>query len=379
LIISDTEERGKAVDGLSSLAFITERYERVERRYTSGSLPTAPKFEEALLELYQAILLFYAKCACYFAKRTYKIFLHNLIKLEDWTGSLSAVSKADQDCKDSTGILSHEAIDRDLQQLLLSNKQEKTRRVLSWLSHVEVGKQHNLVRSQLVRYPAAGSWFLQSSAFESWDSGVLWLRGAVGTGKTSICSKVIDTLRQGKETIAFFYCTEVIEREKLEAHTDILRSLVAQLALSPNTDHVAEEVTSLFEEQDLLGVAGSRITHLQAEDLFCQLIDSQDRTTIVLDALDECPGYQEMLKELSDLANRAPRVRFFVTSQFVVSVEQYFPGATTVTIEPDSSRHDMLAFIAREIEYFESLRPGVMTEKLSEEMIETLFQRSEGM
>jgi aspartate carbamoyltransferase catalytic subunit len=70
LIISDTEERKKAVEGVSQAAQITARKMMVQQDYFGQHLRTNDHFEEAMVKLFMNIIKFYAKAARYFARNT---------------------------------------------------------------------------------------------------------------------------------------------------------------------------------------------------------------------------------------------------------------------------------------------------------------------
>jgi hypothetical protein len=95
LIISDTEERKKAVEGVSQAAQITARKMMVQQDYFGQHLRTNDHFEEAMVKLFMNIIKFYAKAARYFARNTLARWLRNVVTADDWTGAVppgSAVS-----------------------------------------------------------------------------------------------------------------------------------------------------------------------------------------------------------------------------------------------------------------------------------------------
>ena len=238
----------------------------------AGRLGRDAKFEDAVTALCSRILLFYAKAACYFAHHTFTMALRNVVKLDDWTSSLEKAFKADQTCMDFTSILSQSAllkgqeeIERILRALESWEAQSRIHDILAWLSPIDVGKQHDQVKAKLgARYSASGQWLLQLPNFVSWQAsskGHFWLRGAVGTGKSSLVSIIIDRLRQNSENVAFFYCTGALGNPNvnMDSNTAILRTVVAQVALSPDGKRIAEEVELHYNRAMTLGLAGSQL------------------------------------------------------------------------------------------------------------------------
>ncbi|KAG4431404.1 hypothetical protein IFR05_013115 [Cadophora sp. M221] len=72
LIINDTEERAKAVDGVSLTSQITARYLFVEGDYQKGQLGQESGFKTSAINLCSEILKFFAKAAVYFARNSWK-------------------------------------------------------------------------------------------------------------------------------------------------------------------------------------------------------------------------------------------------------------------------------------------------------------------
>lgn len=87
LIVNDTDERQKAIDGVEVMARITARYRTVEDDYTSGLILGNEEFEKALVTLYRGIATFYIKAACYFAMSTFGRTWRGIIAADAWTAA----------------------------------------------------------------------------------------------------------------------------------------------------------------------------------------------------------------------------------------------------------------------------------------------------
>lgn len=64
---------------------------------------------------------------------------------------------------------------------------------------------------------------------------------------------------------------------------------------------------------------------------------SQQRFTIIIDALDECKDHDSFLTALSEAANSHRHVRLFFSSRLEVKVQEYFPEATCVDVAEQNS------------------------------------------
>src|SRR4051812_45795097 len=111
-----------------------------------------------------------------------------------------------------------------------------------------------------------------------------------GTGKTFLTSKVVDeiqlTLTSGvnQEAFAFFYCNrnEELRREPLS----VLRGFIRQLSTITSEEHSIQKRLQNFHSECRL--KASEPTMNDCKELLLELIDIYPRTTLVLDALDEC-------------------------------------------------------------------------------------------
>ncbi|KAJ5718497.1 Major facilitator superfamily domain general substrate transporter [Penicillium malachiteum] len=169
--------------------------------------------------------------------------------------------------------------------------EQRITRTLNWISPVKERDRHDPTNTD--RLLDTCEWLLQNPIFKEWDANeekaTLWLQGTLGTGKTYLTSKVIDYLlktTQPWEGLAYYYCkcTEGRGDEKPE---DVIRSLFRQLA-APSADQnsrISKDVQTLFLEMN--NKASSPEINICKEQIL-KLVNEYSRTTIVLDALDEC-------------------------------------------------------------------------------------------
>ena len=387
MLINDTEERTKAVDGISSTSQITARYLLIERDYRNGLLGKDDKFEGLAITLCSEILKFYAKAAVFFARTSWKKWLGNTFKIDDWTGALDVISEAEKSCQAFSAVLTSSALlqgRREISKLLAAHEKNQIHKMVAWVSATNVGQQHDQVREKLGgKYGGSGQWLLDLPTFVAWKAsphGHFWLRGAVGTGKSSLVSVVVEQFKGKTDNFAYFYCTNILSapEAKESPKCTVVRALAAQLVLSPDKESIAEEVKLEYEKSISLELAGSEPGYEQSLDILSKLIASRDSTTIVIDALDECPDYLELLGGLKTLAEQNSNLKLFVSSQFVVRVSTYLE-LNSNTIRSDQNMEDIKSFIRGEMEKYESLRSGVLTDKLSREILNTLSEKAGGM
>jgi ankyrin repeat protein len=98
--------------------------------------------------------------------------------------------------------------------------------LLSFASNTGGYSEDLLEQKNKLRIPGTGTWILNHQRFTSWRSdrsnarpekrNILWLAGGAGTGKTFLCSFLVDKLREqtaetltsDPPTICFFFCTD---------------------------------------------------------------------------------------------------------------------------------------------------------------------------
>jgi Cdc6-like AAA superfamily ATPase len=171
---------------------------------------------------------------------------------------------------------------------------EKNRKRREWLSpkELEMWPIHLGIRNKVEdSNPTAGEWLLQEYGFKEWrDSKIstgFWLKGDLGTGKTVLCSTVINHLRglhgddERKRSMAYFYCSSSSPLRR--SADEILKSILKQLTES---DLGLQAFSSWFEKK-----AGSKedLTRNQVRGVLQEIIESLGnvQTTIIIDGLDE--------------------------------------------------------------------------------------------
>ena len=191
------------------------------------------------------------------------------------------------------------------------------------------------------------------------------------------------------ERLVFFYCSrkEVHRTSPL----DIFRSLVAQLALSPDGSSVAESIKRKHKEkkQDELDNPDLLV------GLLTGLIALYQRTTIVVDALDECEDYGRLLRLLKKVSNGTRgAIKFFFSSRTNVKLLKDFPSWEKLELDSEKglTKDDINTYIRTQVKDREKMDLGPrlldegrsmlgesLVEALEDRLIETLTRRAQGM
>lgn len=210
----------------------------------------------------------------------------------------------------------------------------------------------------------------------------------MGAGKTYSTSRVVDWLQQGlstntnDEAFAYFYCNK--QDPARRKPKEILRNIIRQLATGPwrasgKGEAIHKTVHDLWMKR---GDQDMSSTFAQWEGCLLALIDTYPRTTIVLDAFDECEKEQrqDLLKLFTALASRhqeANPVKIFISTRPEEDVLRHFDKYPKIRIEDNNNLKDIATFVRTKIA--EHSRWSKMPEDFRDEVIETLLEKSEDM
>ncbi|KAK3723498.1 hypothetical protein LTR37_001750 [Vermiconidia calcicola] len=291
--------------------------------------------------------------------RAFSRLIHFALSVDTWTllasssgqiGKLLAQQTESLEVLDTMGN-QIDTLERTIegQTVMLQNMRldVERQRVLDWLADDVQEKLHDHIKRG--RVPETGQWLLEHQKFMQWTeqesgSSVLWCPGDMGSGKTNLCSIVIDELRKktyGSQIgMAFFYFTYADAPSQTMGF--IVGSLVRQLlSLGPNCT-VPSIVTHLSKSH------GS-VKDLSPKDLhtcLSKVIDELERVYLVFDAVDEA-DVAETLKPFLELLVRlmdSPKVRVYATGRnYNHDVRVTFNKHPTIPIRADDG--DLRTFI----------------------------------
>ncbi|KAI5924980.1 hypothetical protein F4810DRAFT_662291 [Camillea tinctor] len=211
----------------------------------------------------------------------------------------------------------------------------------------------------------AGNWFLETPEFTSWlekvrrtesEKLVYWLKGSMGTGKTTLICRIISHFEEsptrGVRFIRYYcYGSGTAETAKAPKYKTILRALCCRLAWN-NDGTVAKPAMDLYDNSK--ANLDTPLTEKRWEELFKDLIKSSPTTIIlVIDALDECrfeEDYRSLLRFLWETSQKLTGLYFLISSRPHVPIWDYFSGLVQVfdVVQPQTEE-DMKRFITDQI------------------------------
>ncbi|KAL2842090.1 ankyrin repeat-containing domain protein [Aspergillus pseudodeflectus] len=351
LVTNDSDQHGRLLDGLVFITDLVNFYIEAESFYLSQEVQRKP-----FVDLYTLILEFQMLAAGYFAQNTAKRVARNVLLLDSWPEKLTGIEKKDMECRKRIDLTMSKQIMKklDAQSSRLNEDATHAQTILQWISRVSVKDQHVFVReSKLGRaYWNTGRWLVGSQEWNDWihgTSGIFYLEGGVGVGKSCLVSAVIEEhFRATLGRLAFFYCSKSVGGS-FDAKT-ILRSILAQLSYSPSASAITSSIRKRYDER-LSNVNGGDLSLRDCEDHILELTSQNRPTTIIIDALDECADNGTLLGSLKRIYSESSNVHLFFSSRpmhlkVMDYLEEFSP--TTITVI-DQSKDEMLAFIENEI------------------------------
>lgn len=420
------EQMGALLLSIEKVTYLTNRCAIYERLYTPGTTPeqVLHNLHTALVRLYAAILRLIGLAHRMFVKNTVARAMHAVFN----PGDVSDLLAKCQDLEPGVDIeaqncerMRSQEVDMKTQGLLeslqtpiirtdervssfLEKIDEKERlEILDWISKVLYGKNHDTVKDQRTKNTCG--WLLKHSRYLEWQeissSVILWLHGTrrlsvfmyveenfvaniliAGTGKTHLASKVVDQIQgilknnPNHEGLAFFYCNQN-ETDRQEP-LSILRSFVRQLSTIANDEDSMQKRLRQFYIQSRQKATEPTIA--DCKDLILEFINLYPKTTLVLDALDECDKHKrhELIGAFDYFLDHALRpVKIFISSRPDGDIKERFKSLANIEIQATDNHHDISKFVKSEIT--KHRRWAKISAELQDEIIQILQDRSQGM
>ncbi|EMD87232.1 hypothetical protein COCC4DRAFT_150871 [Bipolaris maydis ATCC 48331] len=209
----------------------------------------------------------------------------------------------------------------------------KLSQIERWLSAPDPSV--NYQKALKLRQHNTGRWLLDGERYETWKietASCIWLYGIPGCGKTLLSSTILeDVFRYCDEhpgyAVAYFYFDfNDIQKQNAER---MLRSLVVQL-LQKSVD-IPSSLDALFSSHD----NGKRPPALDSLlKVARDLIEHFPQVYIVLDALDECNQWSELMEMLETIASwEIPNLHLIMTSR----AEPDIKSTLTSFVDPQNS------------------------------------------
>lgn len=220
------------------------------------------------------------------------------------------------------------------------------------------------------RYPNACQWFIDDEEFQKWftadSDSVLWARGNMGTGKTTLFARAAEEVAKSYEVeieahqlaIYIFSKSHNDSKSPLDVKFCML-SIARQLAWNPATSGVEPAAAQIYN-----AFKANKHSDNTSIGAFVELIQKllwNKRTFIMVDGIDECENGSDLLSQLKNVMapTSAPgegkvkgHVHLLLCSRSQVPVLYHFKDCSTITTIPAASRIDQEAFIRTSIDKY---------------------------
>ena len=175
-----------------------------------------------------------------------------------------------------------------------SLSEQKYNKIVGWLSASPYYNHHQFVSQS--RLPGLGKWLLDHRDYIGWQtsssSSILLLHGITGSGKTNLCSVIVDWLisNANNDLFGYLYCAKPDFERALHSSDDVMRSILGQLTLDTTGGRkVKDFLCSEYERRIAMAkVDGLDLPKLRTQDCVRLILElaEQDPLTIIIDAID---------------------------------------------------------------------------------------------
>lgn len=210
-------------------------------------------------------------------------------------------------------------------------------------------------------------------------------------------SFVIDTLKIEAERddhiLAYFYCD--YKEPKRRAPAPILNAILKQfcIKLPPDQNKIPKGILGEYSKREDQGHVSGALNTNECKTLLVDLSNYCLKTTIIIDALDEClyntrNGLFNALKYI--ISHSQSKVKIFITSRYHDDIERAFSGTIQYYLCAADNKKDIERFIEEEVDRrceheklgdddLPLLSGKAVHAELRDEIISTLKSRSCGM
>ncbi|KAK6700393.1 hypothetical protein SNK05_013204 [Fusarium graminearum] len=169
--------------------------------------------------------------------------------------------------------------------------------IVSWLKVNDVDQLAivDSISSEVEKYQGTCGWILQNKRIRSWadakpNTPALWLKGSAGTGKSVLCTQLINFLKETKFVI-WHFCTYLYATSTM--YEQILKSLLLQI-LRKDADLVAHVYrTCVMESKSPTTTVLEQLLQKLLESMSSEL-NQVEYVWVIIDGLDECESDKQL-------------------------------------------------------------------------------------
>ncbi|KAF8526331.1 ankyrin repeat-containing domain protein [Hysterangium stoloniferum] len=263
-------------------------------------------------------------------------------------------------------------------QAMHSDMVDNCRKISDWLAAPDPSENYSAARRLCKK--GTGTWFTSSDTFMQWKQGAqpcLWIYGSMGSGKTILSSTIIMDVRRYCDAqplcaVAYFYFDSRDAQEGFRLYHKVLRSIIKQLLaqcaqLPESMLHTYNNGRQPPEHDSLL-------------DMVNHLLAVFEHVYIILDALDECQDYRQLLGWIQNLVGQnSQKIHILATTrpEIITMLESLDLNCKYMDLNNASGNNDIESYIQYKV-----LDSGDFTgfsENVRQNMYDTLCEKAKGM
>ncbi|UKZ68353.1 uncharacterized protein TrAtP1_009392 [Trichoderma atroviride] len=284
------------------------------------------ELQTAFVDFYKKLLQFQMKSICDYYRHRGSVFLRDIVKLDDWDGSLRSIREDDESLRDKVnGFLGYK-IESHLKGLTLEakahDKYQRTREDQQCLRDLFItDPRDDKARIEETKgglFEDSYRWIFENPKYQEWlnndQNRLLWLSGDPGKGKTMLLCGIVQELMQQPDPplVTFFFCQATILNNN--DYVSVLRSLIWLLA-----DQQPSLISYIRRSYDNTGEAlfdGANAWYKLSQIFSNMLCDGNlPSVYIIIDALDECTTGRTECLHLVQKLSILPKVKLLVSSR----------------------------------------------------------------
>lgn len=243
--------------------------------------------------------------------------------------------------------------------------EETYKSILEWLAVAPYYLHHRFLAQS--RLPNLGRWLFGHTEYTNWQtsssSSLLLIHGIAGSGKSTLCSIIVDALlvaatnNPSVAPFAYFYCANLESEKDRRSSASVMRTTVFQLAL--DTSHPTKMrhfLCAEYERQLLQARAGKldmpTLTTKDCVRLILELAE-EDPVTIVIDGIDAVEETDRpiLIQALREIVSKADNiVKILITSRSSSRVAAVPASEFRIHITSQETQGDMEVFVDRLID-----------------------------
>ncbi|KAH7160235.1 ankyrin repeat protein [Dactylonectria estremocensis] len=272
-------------------------------------------------------------------------------------------------------MIHQDTIDKETRRMI-----QETDDLLAWLGPVNVDEM--LQKATQNKIPGTGRWVLNDMLadwieYSDVDQPLIWITSKSGSGKTVLFSTIIGELRQryssksSANVIIGYHCCSLDDAASQQV-SNIFGSILAKAGTArPDIlQHIAP-----FKRSSTSLVPQNNLTVSEVAEIMAFILDSCDRFYLLVDALNETPHEEELVKALLQLCAQHSKIRILVTCTREPLVSS--PAIKERVMDVDFVNNDIEAYVLHRLATESCFR--VLSPKIHSEIQQKIISGADGM